>query len=476
METEKLVIKHLSKRGELLDCINCPAGQVTVLRAEQESDLIPFRQALRGDVSGQKFSIYFNNSEFKPREHIHIGFGSWLHMESTVAEVLMQAGVSEGQISGLLISFGLAEYADKKISTLSADLERRAELLVAIYSNSKILIMEAPFEPIPQLWRDKFAELLLNDTILKRRVTLLTRLCYRPEGWVGNSAINRVQVGSSVKKTIGFGQDSAEFNKLVRELRDNISPDQQSAPPGPAFLHRPSDKLKSASKPGLDHIRQVLVPLLQSRRVLFYGGATATVCVAALAFYISSSTQQNIPAVATVPLSESASNFQVAVVDENLNLANKEPVNLAKNDPSLTESAKLETKSETVQVAVIAPPEQSTEQNKAEDLSPPPSKETSLDRYPMEIRKAIMEAFNEKDVDLGLSRIAYDPSKKPKLEEDDNPFRAISKLAPSKNTGPSDNSYSPPPGSSSQPDADFAQRQEEIRRRFLEALQRANSN
>lgn len=463
METEKLVIKHLSKRGELLDCINCPAAQVTVLRAEQDSDLIPFRQALHGDVSGQRFSIYFNGTEFQPRGHLHIGFGSWLNMELTVAEVLVQSGVPEGQVNGLAISYGLSDCLVKRVSSLSADLERRLEILAAVYSDCKILVMESPFEPIPQMWRDKFAELILNDTILKRRVTLLTRLCYRPEAWVGNSAINRVQVGSSVKKTIGFGQDSTEFNKLVQELRGQISSEQLPASSKSNSQFRQSEKLQGHFSSGSRNIKETLYPILGSHRTLLYGGAATSVCVAAFAFYMLNVPAQSVNSNLVVPLSEPINNLQVASKTGEAKVVNQEPMQTTQSQTVVSVQPNPAPEAESIKVSVATPPEGT-------------SKSTSLDAYPLEIRKAIMEAFNEKDVDLGLTRTAYDPSKKPKVEEDDNPFRAISKLAPSKNSGPLDGSssyYSPP---NSEQDADFAARQEEIRRRFLEALQRANSN
>jgi hypothetical protein len=483
MGTEEiLVIKHLSKRGELLDCINCPAGKLSVLRAEQESDLIPFRQALHGDVSGQKFSIFINNDPFQPGESIYIGFGSWLPKDNTVLEILTNAGVASGQLESLAINFGLSDILSKKSEELSDDYLRRLELLVATYSNSKVIVLDSPFEPIPHIWKDKFADLILSDVQSRNRIMVFTRLCYRPETWVGNSIVNRVQVGSSVKKTIGYGQDASDFNKLVRELRQNVaspggastsSPSEvNSQPPLGSVFAEMNLKKQSNSRTGFSWAAMPLrqrygVVALASFLVLAVGGAvvfsrtTEPVVVASNA---------NTPTIAPVVIPSSVKSEvpTIAVVNLNVNpsappaeVAGKEVKAESDQEASASIDKEVDVQSEPkVEMAVVKPP------------AP-----TSLDGYSNEIKVAIVEAFNEKDIDLGVVAAAYKPTKSV-VEEEDNPFKAISKLAPSKETSDSSygSSYTSDYNSSPQVDSDFAARQEEIRRRFLEALQRANSN
>ena len=483
MGTEEiLVIKHLSKRGELLDCINCPAGKLSVLRAEQDSDLIPFRQALHGDVSGQKFSIFVNNDPFQPGETVFIGFGSWLLKGNPVVEILSNSGVASGQLESLAINFGLSEILGKRAEELSDDYLRRLELLVATYSNSKVIVLDSPFEPIPHIWKDKFAELILSDVTARRRITVFTRLCYRPESWVGNSVVNRVQVGSSVKKTIGYGQDASDFNKLVRELRQNVaSPtgtpgtvgnEMNSQPPlGSVF----AEMNKSKQVSGSHKFSWASMPSRQRYGVMALASLLVFAIGGAFVFKQSSepmvvASNQNIQTIAPVVIPSAVKSEAPTIAVVNLNVKpSAGSVDAAlktdggtPNTEALPKSdEKLEVKSEPkIEPAVVKPP-----------------LPTSLDGYPSDIRVAIVEAFNEKDIELGVVGAAYKPTKSVS-EEEDNPFKAISKLAPSKdNTESSYNSsYTSDYSSSPQVDSDFAARQEEIRRRFLEALQRANSN
>jgi len=220
MNTEdRLVIKQLSKHGELLDCINCFPSKVTVLRAESETDLVPYRQAVSGQVSGKKFSVSYNNKNFIQSEHIVIGFGSWLPGSESVSEVLVSFGVLNEQAPALLNTFGLAGLESKVIADLTLDYLRRLELLCASYSKARVVVLDSPFEPINSLYKDKFAELILNDTLTNNRITVVTRLCYRPEQWVGNETIERIQVGSTIQKTVGFGAKSNEIKDIVSQLR-----------------------------------------------------------------------------------------------------------------------------------------------------------------------------------------------------------------------------------------------------------------
>lgn len=466
---EKLVIKHLSKRGELLDCINCPAGKLTVLRAEQDSDLVPFRQALYGSVSGQKFSIYLDETPFSPADCTYIGFGSWIKGDGRkLVEVLFEYGIPEGQLNSICSAYGITDALERDWKDVSEDYKRRVELLLATYSNSKILVLDSPFEPIPHIWKDRFAELIMSDVTAKRRITIFSRLCYRPESWVGNDLINRVQVGSSVKRTIGYGQEASDFNKLVKELRQNVAtesspPTPENAPIGAVFNN--SNKSNSNSLRG--------VPFWQVRRNQVAIGLCSVLVLSAVGFFASRPGPQPVVVASTnatiiapvvlpqtqIPKVEQPSVVPVAV-DATKSLSNP------KTEMSVQE------------VAVPPVPPVDIRPAIKEPVKTPPK--TSIDGYSAEIQNAIIEAFNEKDISSGVARVGYKPGPAANnSDEDDNPFRAISKLSPSKDTGSSynsDNSYTSDYNSGPAVDSDFAARQEEIRRRFLEALQRANNN
>ena len=67
---KKLQAKLLSKTGELLNVINCFAGQVAVFRAHSAADLRPYLRALTGGQGPERFSITTDGIDRKFMEAI----------------------------------------------------------------------------------------------------------------------------------------------------------------------------------------------------------------------------------------------------------------------------------------------------------------------------------------------------------------------------------------------------------------------
>lgn len=468
---ERLVIKHLSKHGELLDCVNCFPGKITVLRAESESDLIPYRQAVAGLVSGQKFSITYNNQPFDQKDHIVIGFGPILPPEKTVSGILIERGISPEQIVVILKAFGLEGTEKQTPNMLSADFCRRLEILWAIYSNCRVLVLDSPFECISSMWKDKFADLILEDVSVKKRITLVSRLCYRPTNWIGNDAIDRQQVGSSVQKTIGFGSKATELNKIVAELRksgaisqtEGVAPLEmpEIRPPMPfgasAAMQRPVGKQSWQNYLDTLVARWESLPGNQQRILTIGTGVCAALLVTISVFAGSRSEQVATQSVVPTPKVEVVAAQKFVSPAPQIQISKNIPDDVVKNKTQVAELPKPEVAK--VQVAKLPPP-------------------TILDSFGPDIKRAVVEAFNERDDGPGIVKASATAKTKSAL---DNPFDALRNLKPSKENGSSSSyespTYSSAPSSygSVEMDPDVRERQEEIRRRFLEALQRASS-
>lgn len=220
---KKLQIKLLSQSAELLNVTNCLAGQVSVLRSESPSELKPYQRALSGIQGRERFVITVDGSEYRPDQHNLIGFGEVApHSGMTVSSYLSSVGILEGAISGLLVSFGIEGIADKLCSSLSPDEERKVRLFAATADPSKALIINEPFEPISSQWRVNVAELLLDFATSKNGLVVIPSLSYRPDAWVDNQAITRHQVGQSLRKTIGFGSADSESTNMMNQIRDLV--------------------------------------------------------------------------------------------------------------------------------------------------------------------------------------------------------------------------------------------------------------
>ncbi|MCB0340307.1 MAG: hypothetical protein KDD53_11915, partial [Bdellovibrionales bacterium] len=200
---------------------------MTVLRAHVDSDLTPYRNALCGRSGKERFSILLDDSEFLPEMGRLVGFGERLPSEKTVEEILSDANIPEDLSHSLLVSYGLEEYKTTACKQLSECSARRIQLLLATHSSEKVLILDGPFEPLSSQWKERFAELILNDARNKNRITIITRLSFRPENWVGNEMIARLQVGQTVQKTIGFGSNPSEVHAVVGQLRSLLNDEEK---------------------------------------------------------------------------------------------------------------------------------------------------------------------------------------------------------------------------------------------------------
>ena len=227
----KLQLKTLSTSGELLNVINCPAGRICVFRGSTPADLRPFQRALIGTHGKEKISVTVDGADYDPDKHNVIGLGEAPpHAGLTVREYLGRVGVADDALVGLLTSFGLEGSIDSKCSALSPDQERRVRMLHATSQPERALIVNEPFEHITSQWKERFAELLLDFVKGKNGLVVIPSLSYRPESWVDNALISRLEVGQSIQRTIGYGQAGSDANKMIEELRKQIQSEQPARP------------------------------------------------------------------------------------------------------------------------------------------------------------------------------------------------------------------------------------------------------
>jgi hypothetical protein len=216
----KLIIKLISSTGELLNVVTCFAGQVSVLRASSLNEVRPYQRALFGTSGPERFAISVDTQEYVPSEHTLIGFGETPPYGSlTAEEYLAQVGALEGAVAGALLTLGLQDSAHTPCTALSADHERRLRLLAATYTPGRILILNEPFEPIASGWRERCAELLLAFARNSGGIVVVTQTSFRPESWIDNDAVARIQVGQNSQRTVGFRARSSTTTKLMQQLR-----------------------------------------------------------------------------------------------------------------------------------------------------------------------------------------------------------------------------------------------------------------
>lgn len=454
MAHEKLILKQLSKSGELLKVITCYAGQIAVFRGATPSSLTPFQRALAGIPGSERFVVELDHKQFVPDEHILIGFGEHFSgggvTAKTAAALLLSCGVSESAVASALYSYGLEQIERTPLATLTACEERRLRILVAIYQPDKVLVLNEPFEPVSTQWRERLAEGLVAHVKAHNRIIVVPSLSYRPECWIDNEHIARIQVGESIQKTIGFGSTSHEMSDLVKKIRESGSPAGPQNQPG--YSQQPAEPSEQA---------QIVThsPSANYRKGWLAVGLVGILCVG---FTVGISLSRNETDELSLPNAAEHSS-SVAFASAPL-----QGVSSASSVPEITASA---------EVSSVAPT--------------PHGPKLLLAAYSDDIRKSIVESFEGTGVDAAPSsvlgrapRLSADEAARTKTDQPSSaPSTAselLSVLRSAETSTPQISEPTEPPTAGDATGDDLTalspeQRREVIRQRFLEAIQRASA-
>lgn len=203
--------------------MNATAGRLTVLRAFAPSQLEAYRRAITGIPGPERILVTIDGNDFNPEDHILIGFGeSYRSISGTVRDFFFDTDINPNTLPAILLSYGLDSVADTPIASLTESEARQCRLLAAVHQTKKLVLLHNPFEVLNSDWRERFAELLLTYVTNKEVPLLITSMTYRPECFINNELIQRVQVGETDQRTIGFGQAPSEYKDLIEELRSTV--------------------------------------------------------------------------------------------------------------------------------------------------------------------------------------------------------------------------------------------------------------
>jgi len=222
---QKLQLKLLSNSGELLNMVTCNAGRVSVLRSSVPSELRPYQRVLSGTPGKENITVVCDGTEYRADEHTIIGFGEPSPTTGlSVREFLAQWDVPDSAVDSLLLSVGLENTATKSCSELSADQTARLRLVAATTDPDKILVLNDPFDQISGQWRERIAELLATFALARKVIVVIPSLSYRPECWIDNQIVERIEVAQTSHRTIGFGSTGSVHDAMINELREKFAP------------------------------------------------------------------------------------------------------------------------------------------------------------------------------------------------------------------------------------------------------------
>ncbi len=478
---QKLQLKLLSNSGELLNMVTCHAGRVSVLRSSVPSELRPYQRVLSGTPGKENIVAACDGSEYKADEHTVMGFGEPSPTAGlSVREFLARWEVPDSAVDSLLLSIGLENTATKNCSELSADQTARLRLVAATTDPDKILVLNDPFEHISGQWRERAAELLATFARARKVIVVIPSLSYRPECWIDNQIVERIEVGQTSHRTIGFGSAGSVHNAMINELRDKL---RQEPPPPTAPPREPTRAAATLSVAALGgssgpHLVTDEPPVSMPTRASSFLKLGSFVAAAGMGVWVAITVAPKLSLMVPQWTANRSS------LEQPKNQAGPQPNNQAQNIRGLpSEDTKALEPQQLSQSKLLAASPQMNKQN-----SPPLAGDYVLDHYPEAIRTSVLNTAQ------GITNYQPAPHSQPAVA-----VAPTSKSAPSGNLfslleqagrGDAGNSANNPPEAAWQPGPEQSteeeiddteptemspeeERREAIRNRFLEAIRAA---
>lgn len=224
MALERLEILRFSQDGQVLRRLVCLAGRVSVFRARSQSNIELYRDALSGRPTSSRFSLLLDGATFKPEEHNFIGFGESFSADQrrSVANYLLDAGVSKSELEPTLARYGLGGLSAAECVQLSPQQQMMLRLLGASCCPERLLVCNNPFQHIPETWHGAFAERLTDFAWRRRAIVVVPELSVRPDYWIENEHIARLSLEPPRKATIGFGGSGSLSADIVANIRQQV--------------------------------------------------------------------------------------------------------------------------------------------------------------------------------------------------------------------------------------------------------------
>jgi hypothetical protein len=431
MRYEQIEINRLGSQGEVKRRIRCLAGHITVFRANDPQLLKLFANGLMGvTVPGERFSVLLDNTPFNADIHPRIGYGERFSPDDvmTVADYLVQAGVPTDGVDSLLLSHGLGGLSREACRNLSPEEDRMVRLLAIAFSDAGVVILNDPFALVPETWRNTFARDLSNFAWQKRAIVVVPALSDRPDDWIENEIVSRIQLEAPRKKTIGFGgagADDIETQKMIAALRQEAAAGVSPLPERQSSRIAPEKDLLKGGGPGATEPNQ-RARWLQYLRIPRIPDFTAPVAILTSTFLIAVTATVAVLLLQRPPTPES---FMTAAVK-----------------PPIAATPLVETKPQLI-----------------------------LERYPEEISAAVTKAFTDPDALLGGLRSPPRDAQTASAAPQNNTPRAALPARPSLPAPRARIEADEEETTSAEDEAELARRREEIRQRFIEAIQRQSS-
>lgn len=213
MHTEKLEIIRYSPGGKALRRIACLPGFISVFRSRSDVELGFYVDALHLRSAAGVSEIKINKAPATAEQLSYFGNSDTLNPVELQSWMMDIVSVGDGQGKSILKTLssetGLTVPPSQSPSSQDLVIFR---ILSLVSQNTKVVVLDDPFEGIPPEILEPFAKAMVELVELSKVIVVVKKLSQRPEAWIENEHVERVQIEAPRQRTIGFGGHRVEFN------------------------------------------------------------------------------------------------------------------------------------------------------------------------------------------------------------------------------------------------------------------------
>ena len=235
---EPLSLRQMSGADGFIRVVNCPPGEITLLRDDNKNSLKPFREALLGQ-SNTGVTLKLGSRDLHSSEIEIVGAGASLWKETSVENVLLAAGVEQAKIPALLELAGLAKKKNIAPRELDEISSRRLALLCSIFSKSSILFYDRPLAQTLASSGKELAELILNSSRGSGQIRIVFLGERIPPSWKGQPGVEIESADGESSRSTSYSGTSGNLMDAVHSVRSLMNGGRQLGQATPCVLTRP---------------------------------------------------------------------------------------------------------------------------------------------------------------------------------------------------------------------------------------------
>lgn len=233
---ECVMIRELTGPGMFRRATHCPFGKITILTPA-------LARALNQSTDDRKLvDVRIGSTELSRTQIAFSEDFKWKWTENSVIRVVESFRLKSEEVADLLEKAALRSAATKQPKELTSDEARRLSVLCCLFSTSRVICLEDPFQGLGTEQEERFAELILSKVARLQHVWLLTTESI-PKCWKEDPAVKTARKSNSAFTRLLF-----RWKKKPFELGELRPQSEERAKAEPVIITYPQSVLGKPAK------------------------------------------------------------------------------------------------------------------------------------------------------------------------------------------------------------------------------------